>query len=186
MRGPYGGRVRRATLPGLGALALGLLAGCPSDESCGPGNAAGDGLTMTASGVEIRYHALTAGANNDCPEAGAPAGVVSLTIGGFQVAGSDAVTLCVPRPDQLAGGLALGAGVQIVDVSAEQGGCTFSRNPQTPPTGTARAEGICEDGVDPAGFALVLDGTVAVDRVCGATNDTLMMTLAGTVSVAGP
>jgi hypothetical protein len=173
------------------ALAV-LAAGCPGDDSCGPGDAPGDGLTVTGNGVDLRYHALSATPNNDCPDPAAPEGVVSLTIVGTQVNGADAFNLCVPRPDQLESDLPLVPNTQthapmtieIVDVNAAAGGCTFVFDDATPPTGTAHAEGICADGTDPAGFALLITGQVSLERTCGAQVDVLRVDLAGTVSVA--
>ena len=95
-----------------------LLPACPSDESCGPSDALGDGLVLSGTGVEIRYHDLVASPNNDCPDASAPAGVVSLTISGTQVGGSDAITFCVPRPDLFADPLPLDHIMQSVFILA--------------------------------------------------------------------
>jgi hypothetical protein len=174
------------------ALAV-LAAGCPGDDSCGPGDAAGDGLTVTGSGVDLRYHAMVASPNNDCPDLTAPAGVVSLTITATQVNGADSFQLCIPRPDLFTSDLPLtfeqpthGATAEVVDVNAAAGGCTFAQNTATAPTGSARAEGICENGDDPAGFALLITGQVSVDRTCGPTVDTLRLDVAGTISVAAP
>lgn len=167
------------------ALAL-VLPGCPADDACGPAAAAGDGLVVTDGAVELRFHDLAAGANNDCPDPAAPAGVVSLTIAGTQVGGSGAITLCVPRPDLFAEVRGLGTDVRVVDLEADAQECSYHRNTQTAPTGSAHAEGLCADGTDPAGFALVVDGTVALDRTCLASTETVTVTIAGTVSVAGP
>jgi len=163
-----------------------ILPACPGDDTCGPGAAAGDGLVLSGSGVEIRYHDLVASANNDCPDPAAPAGVVSLTIAGVQVGGTESITLCVPRPDLLADVRALGTDVQIIDLNATAPECTFVRNTTTPPTGTVTADGLCADGTDPAGFALVVQGTATVDRTCLAGTDTVTLDMAGTVSVATP
>jgi hypothetical protein len=172
-------------LVALVVVALPFVAGCPGEE-CGIGGAAADGLTLTGSGVDVRYQAMTAGENNDCPDASAPVGVISVTIAGIQVGTSSGITFCVGRPDNLDSSMPLvydGAGVEVVDVNAEHAGCTLRRNPSTPPTGTARATGICDNGVDPAGFALVVDGQVTIDRTCGPTMDTIVLDLAGTIAV---
>jgi hypothetical protein len=167
--------------------ALAVLPACPTDESCGPSDAVGDGLVLAGSGVNIRYHDLHAGANNDCPDAAAPEGVVSLTIAGIQVGGSDGITFCVPRPDLLADPLPLGTGIEIVDIGAAADGCTYVRNTVQAPGGTANAEGICMNGTDPAGFAFVVNGQVSVDRTCnGNPTETLRLDLTGVVSVVSP
>src|SRR5689334_3586178 len=80
---------------------IALVAGCPADDACGPGDAPGDGLTVTGGGVSLRYHQMTASPNNDCPDPQAPEGVVSLTLTALQTTGGDALVLCVPRPDML-------------------------------------------------------------------------------------
>ena len=166
-------------------LLLALVAGCPADDACGPGDATADGLLLSNTEIEVRYHEMVASANNDCPDPAAPEGVISLTIAGVQVAGSDGITFCVGRPDLLSGGLPLGTGVQVIDVGAESGGCTLTRNP-TAATGTATADGICQNGTDPAGFALSVQGQVSVDRDCSGVMDTLRLDLSGTISVAPP
>src|SRR5205814_396472 len=122
----------------------------------------------------------------------APAGVVSLSITALQVGGADAMVLCVPRPDMLESDLPVVAStpdhaagtIEVQNVNASDGGCTFAVNTATAPTGTGHAEGICMDGTDPAGFALLLTAQVSVDRDCGGTIDTLRMDLAGTISVS--
>jgi hypothetical protein len=171
-----------------------LAAGCPGDDSCGPGDAPGDGLTATGNGVDLRYHAMTATPNNDCPDPAAPEGVISLTITGSQVNGSDAINFCVPRPDQLESDLPLVPNtpghapmtIEVVDINAASGGCTFAFDDAIAPTGTAHAEGICTNGTDPAGFALLIAGQVTLERTCGATVDSVRVDISGTISVAGP
>jgi hypothetical protein len=100
----------RATSPSRRLLGLGLglavslaLAACPGDDGdgdCGPGATPPDGLRVFGDGFEARYTMLQAGANNDCPDPNAPAGVISLTIAGIQDGIEPGlITLCVPRPD---------------------------------------------------------------------------------------
>src|SRR5690242_10767801 len=103
------------------ALLLGATtACCGGNDSCGPGSAAPDGLTLTGSGVNVTYSMLTASANNDCPDPNAPAGVVSLTISGTQVGSAFPITFCVPRPDQLGSGVRqLGTDIKVVDIGAD-------------------------------------------------------------------
>ena len=166
-------------------LLLALAAGCPADDTCGPGDAPGDGMLLSGSGVEVRYHQAIGAVNNDCPDPAAPEGVISLTISMTQVSGADQITLCVGRPDRLTETLTLGTDVEVVDVGGESGGCILSRNTTTPASGTVRADGICENGTDPAGFALEIQGQVSVDRDCSGSVDTLRLDLVGLISV-GP
>jgi hypothetical protein len=171
-----------------------VLPGCPTDNTCGPDEAAADGLVLSGSGIDVRYHMVVAGQNNDCPDPSvSTADVVSLTVQGLQVGGTiGAITLCIPRPDLLADPMPIintvptdhGASAEVVDVGAETGGCTLSRSQTVEPAGTLYAEGLCDQGADPAGFALVVAGQVSVDRDCGGTIDTLRLDLAGTISVA--
>ena len=163
-----------------------LIPGCPADDACGPGDAVGDGLLLSGGGISLRYHDLVASPNNDCPDASAPEGVVSLTITGLQSGGSDAITFCVPRPDLLGDPQPLGTAVLIIDAGATADSCTYVRNTTVAPSGTVNAEGLCEAGTDPAGFALVAAGQISLDRTCGATQDTVRLDLTGVVSVATP
>ena len=172
------------------ALALALAsAGC-SDDPCGPGGAPATGLLATGDGVSLGYGALTGGANNDCPTADAPAGVISLTIQGSQTDGTGAFTLCIGRPDQLAGAAGAlgpdqaGSAVRVVDVTGTAAGCTYALDRGQAITGTASAGGLCDGGKSPAGFALTVDGTVGLTRTCGATATPVQVHLHGRVAVA--
>jgi hypothetical protein len=169
--------------------------GCSGPAAtCGPDTAPIVGLIVTAATAPtptaLSYGGLVASANNDCPDPAAPAGVVSLTIGGKLDGGTDPVSLCVPRPDQLASGaLALGAdtgAIHIVDLRATAAGCTYAFDRTIAPTGSATAAGVCGAGSDPRGFALTFNGAVTLKRTCGATIDSVRATIAGTVAVAGP
>ena len=171
-------------------LLITSLAACPSDgDECGPGDAPDDGLTVTGLGVELAYNGLLAGPNNDCPIDGTPDGVISLTIAGTQVDGPGLFTLCVPRPDQLSGGEALGIddpasedpAVRVVDISGTDVACEYDLD-DTAPTGTVRAQGLCDD-TGAGGFALVIDGEVTLTRTCGAQVDTVVVELGGTIAV---
>lgn len=171
---------------GLG-LAL-AAAGCSSEEdSCGAGGApAGDVVAADtgASGASLRFRELRARPNNDCPAAGAPAGVVSLTISGVLAGGSAPFTLCVPRPDLLDGVRQLGSDVEVVDVIGSDASCSYRQARQSTPSGTVTARGSCDNGRDPAGFSLEFAGEVSVERTCGTTVDTLRMSLTGKVAVS--
>jgi len=54
--------------------------GC-SDPDCGPHGAPAD-LAISGANVSLSYGGLSGSPNNDCPDPGAPKGVVSLTICG--------------------------------------------------------------------------------------------------------
>lgn len=163
--------------------------GC-SDGACGTGGAPSTGLVAAGGGVSIDYGGLSGLVGNDCPEPGAPAGVISLTIEGRQTGDPAGIlTLCVPRPDLLMeGDRSLGsttssADVRVIDLQGSSNNCTIALDPAQPPAGVARATGVCDNGDSPDGFALVLDGTVSLRRTCGATIDTVSATLRGRVAV---
>jgi hypothetical protein len=161
------------------------LWGCGND--CGPMGASDVGLVASSDMVTLTYGHLSASANNDCPAAGAPAGVVSLTIAGVQTDGTGLITLCVPRPDQLASmALPLGSDVKVVDASGDYMSCTFALDTTRIPTGTVKGAGMCGNGTDHAGFQLVFDGGLPLRRTCGATLDSVAVTLRGTIAVSVP
>lgn len=114
-----------------------------------------------------------------------------MTIAGTQVGNPGGkLTLCVPRPDQLSGGEALGIddpasedpAVRVVDVSGADVSCEYDLDGTIAPTGTVRAEGLC-DAVGTGGFALVLDGQLTLTRTCGSIVDSVAVTLSGRVAV---
>jgi hypothetical protein len=159
--------------------------------SCGPGDAPQVGVVASGTGVTINYGALSGSPNRDCPDAAAPDGVISLSIMGTQSGGSGLITLCIGRPDLLAKqALSLGAEpaaqVHVIDLNGSAGTCTLTIDRSTPPTGTATSTGMCGNGGDPAGFALVLDATMTLTRTCGSTVDSVPVTLRGRVAVSGP
>lgn len=167
-----------------------VLGGCPSDgDSCGPDGAPASGLTASnGSDITLTYGNLSSLSGNDCPAADAPSGVISLSIEGTQVGGTGLVTFCIPRPDLLADGRALGTTasmgqLRVIDFSGMANNCTFALDGTVPPTGTGTGTGVCKNGTDPAGFALELAGTISLRRTCGATVDTVSLTLAGKVAV---
>lgn len=167
-----------------------LAPACDDDETCGVGSAPASGLVASATGVTLTYGDLSSLSGNDCPDPAAPSGVVSLSIEGRTADGTGLVTFCIPRPDQLGSGArALGntptmADVRVIDLTGMAAGCSYDFESTLPaPTGTVTASGVCANGTDPAGFALTIDGTVTVTRTCGATVDSVALTLAGTVAV---
>ena len=168
-------------------------AGCPGDDDCGPGGAPAAGVTLTVEGETVAYGGFTASVNNDCTISGA--GVISVSVHGTQTGGSQALTLCLPRPDLLgADPVALVPSrvppraedrAMVIDTSAAlAGGCTVQKDVTGEPAGTARFAGYCDGGAHPGGYALELSGTVPLVRTCGATMDEVTGTLAGTVAVA--
>jgi hypothetical protein len=174
-------------------LALGGAAGCGGGDSCGPGGAPDTGLVASGGGLALTYGQLRGSPNRDCPSAGAPSGVISLSIDGKQTDAGETglITLCIGRPDLLASqSLTLGAepatDVHVVDLNATASGCTLTIDRSAPPAGTASSSGLCGNGSDAAGFALTIDATIALTRTCGATVDTVPVTLRGRVAVAGP
>lgn len=159
---------------------------CSDDTTCGPPPAAISTITTTGA-AELTYGDFTVSANNDCPDAAAPAGVVSLTIAGTQASTAAPVTFCLPRPDLAEAGqaLALGAGLQIIDVAGtDANGCSVNLLRPVVATGSAKALGICENGSAKAGFALQLSGTVRAQRTCtGQATVAVELTLNGTVAL---
>lgn len=165
-----------------------LLGGC-SDDSCGPGDAPKVGLVAGSVDVTLTFGNMTSRAGNDCPDPSAPAGVVAVSIEGMQSDGTGLITLCVPRPDLLMdGNRTLGttissADIRIIDLHGSAGNCTYALDSTRPPTGTGVGTGVCNNGVDKAGFALELDGAISLRRTCGSTIDTVAVQLTGRVAV---
>jgi len=174
---------------GLAVAGAAAISGC-SDDPCGPGGAPDVGVVASGDAVTLTYGRLTGGLNNDCPASDAPAGVVSMTIHGTQTDGTGQLTLCLGRPDLLTHqALALGhdvasAPVRIIDITGAASACSFTVDRAQPPTGTASSSGLCGNGKSASGFALTLDGTVSLTRTCGATIDSVKVTLHGRVAVA--
>lgn len=173
------------------SLAAAAGAGC-GDDSCGPGGAPEVGLVASGTGATLTYGQLTGSLNNDCPDPAAPSGVTSLSIEGTQSDGQGRITLCVGRPDLLAkqalalGGNTAGTPVRVIDFAGSANSCTFALDSSGTPTGTASASGLCGNGSNAAGFALVLDGSLPLTRTCGGTVDSLPVALHGRVAVHAP
>ncbi len=146
----------------------------------------------TASGpgdLAVTYGNLSSLSGNDCPDPAAPDGVVSLSIEGQALGGTGLVTFCIPRPDLLGSGnrtlgnTAMGD-VRVIDLQATTATCSYRARSTLPaPTGTVTATGVCDNGTNPAGFALSIDGALMVERTCGATVDQIPITIAGRVAV---
>lgn len=191
-------RLRFRSATNLALLSIASLAGCGGDDDsvkdsgndgCGPGSAPAAGITASGNAVTLTYGQLSAGLNNDCPVSSAPAGVVSMTIFATQTDGTGAFALCVSRPDLLAGGSqalgpdAAGSEIRVINLQGAAQSCTFKVDTAKPITGTATSKGLCGNGSDPAGFALTVDGALALTRTCGSTVDSVQVTLRGTVAV---
>ncbi|CAN5390464.1 hypothetical protein BH11MYX1_BH11MYX1_01720 [soil metagenome] len=161
-----------------------LGAACSDNASCGQAGS-NFGLIVSSDQVSLNFGGLASGANNDCPDASAPAGVVSLTVTGTQSDGLGGfVTLCIPRPDQLAAEGALGTAVKIVDLTGtDSAGCTYTYDMFHPPTGTVKGVGVCANGEDPAGYGLVFDGFIGLKRTCAGTTDSVSVGISGAVAV---
>lgn len=161
------------------------IAACGSDDpaaACGAGDAAPDGLVLTVGAQSVPFANFTAGANNDCPDGAAPSGVVSLSVVGL--AGTQPLTLCVPRPDLLSAGRSFPTEIQLIDLRAANGACTYNRVDGTI-TGNVVGAGVCEAGAHPDGFALTFDATLDLTETCADTMTRIVSaTLRGTVAVA--
>jgi hypothetical protein len=170
--------------------------GCGGEETCGPGGEHDDAVAITGGSIAVEYENLEAGLNNDCPAEGQipGEGITSLTIAGTQVGAAGFFTLCVERPDRMnaaqqLGPDELGNPVRIVDVSGQADGCTFRFDDTIEPSGTATGSGVCADetgasGGNELGFSLELSGELTLERTCGATIDSVSVTLSGRVIVA--
>ena len=183
--------MRSSLTSALPFLWLTSLAACPGEpDECGPSDAPDDGVVVTGVGVELTFGGMIAGLNNDCPINGTPEGVISMTIAGAQAGNPTGLfTLCVPRPDQLNGGFDLGIddpasedpAIRVVDIVGTDVDCSYELAAAAP-TGTAHSEGLC-DSAGTGGFALVLDGEITLTRTCGATIDSVVVSLSGRVAV---
>jgi hypothetical protein len=143
-------------------LAMVAASGC-GDDSCGPGSASDVGIVASNGNVAMTYGNFSAGPHHDCPDTASS--VESLTFGGVQMGAGNLVTFCAPRPDQLRDGVPIGTGFRIVDFTGEANGCSYCFTGGAT-DGTARAEGLCDDGTNSAGFALTLDGHVSLTQFC--------------------
>jgi hypothetical protein len=167
----------------------GLLANGCSDDSCGPGGAPAVGIIASGENTTLTFGNLTGGLNNDCPAADAPSGVISLSIHGTQSDGTGLFTLCIARPDligkmdQALGPDVASSAVHVVDVSGTFNNCSYTLDKTRLPTGKASTSGLCGDGSDSHGFALVVDGAVPLTRNCSGTMNSVSVTVTGRVKV---
>lgn len=173
--------LRSLFLSSISATLLWSSAGC-SDDACGPGSAPDNGLVAGDQDNNLTFGGLTSSANNDCPDQAAPPGVVSLSISGTQTNGTGLITLCIPRPDQISGGVPLGSGLVIFDLNGEANSCMYKLEKTRPVTGTAKATGICDNGQS-GGYALTIDGRISLTKTCTTSSETLAVNFVGTVAV---
>jgi len=155
------------------------------DAYCGTGSASPNGLVATAGATTFTFTNLSASPNADCQIPTAPKGVIAMTIAPPPLA-TPLLTVCIPRPDLLPGGLPIGSQAQLVDLDGTSDGCSFTLDDSIPPSGTMSAAGLCDAGSAHAGFALSVDATATLSRMCGSTVDQVSATLSGTIAVAGP
>lgn len=170
----------------LSSISLVLVA-C-GDDVCGPGSAPEFGLAASSADVTLVFGGLVSGQNNDCPDASAPAGVISLTLQGMQQNGPGLITVCIPRPDLLAKEPAMLGSVsaRIIDLNGEADGCSYAFESTRPVAGTLSASGLCDNGANKAGYAITVDGALSLRRVCPTTMDTIAVSFDGTVAVSVP
>ena len=165
------------------SAACAALAGCPG-PSCGPPPGTPLTLSITAGSATLVFNNFTSSANNDCTAPDAPSGVVSLEIDSKQN-GVSGLSLCVARPDLLGTSpQEIGTGVLVEGFFGNDGTCTYALDNSAPPTGTVSGKGVCGNGTDPAGYALVLAGSATLTRTCGTSIDTVQVAIDGTVAVA--
>ena len=165
-----------------------------SDQVCGPGAAPMAGIAVTVGGETLTYGGFTSSPNNDCPPP--EGGPTSLTVDGTQVGATSQVppflTLCLPRPAQIAAqpiSLDDDNLVQFANINGELADdCDLVLDRRAAPSGTIEFAGYCGGGQDAAGYAITLSGTVPGTRSCpdggGGTVETPVdIALSGQVAV---
>ncbi len=166
-----------------------MVAGCGGDDECGPGDAPADGVTALANGT-VTFGSFTSSPNNDCTTGEQ----TSLSIEGIQVspepvgAITPKIAFCIPLPDSVGTEpMALGFDdtdpVRLVDVNASVDPCTYRLNFTVDPSATITFSGYCGDGIDDAGYAITLAGSVTLRETCGTDLDTFSVDLAGSAAV---
>jgi hypothetical protein len=140
------------------------------DEVCGPPGASfASPATVTIGADSATFAMFTSSANNDCT---APGAATSLSIEGRQETPVPSMpfrmTFCLPSPETIDSGSVnvSSDAVQVVDVSVEIAGCQTVKAPAAVPAGSIEFLGYCDGGLNPAGYALTFDFTVAGTRTC--------------------
>lgn len=159
---------------------LPVVAGGCGDDSCGPGGAPSSGLIAGDVDNKLTFGNLASGANHDCPTEPT---VEPLTISGSQTDGTGLVTLCISRPDRLMAGAQLGTDVHVIDLNGTFNMCDYVFESTRPISGTVTGTGVCNNGLDPAGYALTFDAHISLRRTCATTTDTIAVNFYGTVAV---
>ena len=159
------------------------VSGCGDDASCGSPGSAGFGLVVSSDTVNLVYGGMTAGANNDCPAADAPTGVISLTIQGNQMTATPGLlAFCIQRPDLLSAGIQL-SDIKLFQLTGTDSTCSYAFETGHLPTGTVKGIGVCGNGTDAAGFGLVFDGFIGLTRTCPTATDSVSVGITGNVAV---
>jgi hypothetical protein len=161
-------------------------AGC-GDDDCGPGDVPAIGLFVDTGASQLSYGDGTSSPNNDCPTAGSP---TSLTVDVFQVdpapAQERSLVLCLPRPEALGDApvdIADDTQVLVIDVFADEDDCLISIDRSRQVSGTATFTGFCENGTDPAGYALGIDAEIPAIRSCPGGDEPIDLAVSGEVAL---
>lgn len=171
----------------LGAILL-LASSCNGDDVvCGPGTAPAAGLIADIGTAQVTFGAFTSSVNNDCtPPEGGP---TSITVDGTQVDQPNFhITFCLPRPAELGSDPVAVTDVQhleVIDINARlDENCLLILDRTRAGTGTVTFAGYCDDGVDPAGYAMDFSATLPGTRICtGNQQEPVDIALTGSVAV---
>lgn len=168
-------------------LALAALGGCGDDDgACGaPFDAPDGGLNATVGTETFAYGGFTWSAANDCPGGGPE---VSVTIAGEQVAPAPGApagfVLCLPRPDLVTDApipLSDASRVLVVGIAADAAGCRTTVEQGASWAGSVSFSGFCTGGAHT--HLMTVDGRVNGRRTCGAGEELVTLTLAGSAEV---
>jgi hypothetical protein len=77
-----------------------------------------------------------------------------------------------------------GTDVKVIDFNGMANNCTLTLDSLAPPSGTVTADGMCDNGTNKAGYALAFNAHLVLNRMCATSNDTVPVTLSGTVAVS--
>lgn len=153
-------------------LTTGVSSGCGDDAVCGPEELASEQLSSyTLDDGLVQWQDFRSSPNNDCGEAGGP---ISLTLEANQASEPDRnLVLCLPRPDRLSGKTVDVNDTEllrIIDVFAtverDAASCLASLDRSKAMTGSVAFYGVCEAGLDPAGYSLEFAMTLPIAITC--------------------
>ncbi len=152
------------------------------DPICGPDADALSVVSAQVAGQSISYEDWRSSPNNDCGEVSGP---TSLTLEASQVDTGRGFTLCIPRPDKLSGPIDLAdtTKIQVVDVFADLPGCLASLDRGRPAAGSVTFAGVCQDGIDPAGYSMALQASVPITLTCGTDVTSELMTIDSNIAI---